>query len=37
MSEFFQNYGFFIVIAVLMLLCHLMHFGGDGAGVRCGH
>jgi hypothetical protein len=32
MSEFFQNYGFFIVIAVLMLLCHLVHFGGHGDG-----
>ena len=30
MSEFLQNYGFFILIAVLMLLCHLVHFGGHG-------
>jgi hypothetical protein len=32
MSEFLQNYGFFIVIAALMLLCHLLHFGGHGDG-----
>ena len=32
MGEFLQNYGFFIVIAVLMLLCHLLHFGGHGDG-----
>lgn len=30
MSEFFQNYGFFILIALLMLGCHLFHFGGHG-------
>lgn len=30
MSEFFQNYGFFILIAILMLACHLWH-GGHGA------
>lgn len=32
MSEFFQSYGFFIIIAVLMLACHLFHFGGHGGG-----
>jgi hypothetical protein len=32
MSEFLQNYGFFIAIAALMLLCHLVHFGGHGGG-----
>ncbi len=30
MSEFLSTYGFFIVIAVLMLGCHLLHFGGHG-------
>lgn len=29
MGEFFQNYGFFILIAILMLACHLGH-GGHG-------
>lgn len=33
MSEFFQSYGFFIIIAVLMLACHLLHFGGTAAGI----
>jgi hypothetical protein len=32
MSEFLQNYGFFMLIAVLMLLCHLVHVGGHGGG-----
>jgi len=27
MSEFLQNYGFFILVAVLMALCHLGHAG----------
>jgi hypothetical protein len=27
MSEFLQNYGFFILVAVLMGLCHLGHAG----------
>jgi len=31
MSEFLQNYGFFILVAVLMVLCHLGH-GGHGRG-----
>ena len=30
MSEFLASYGFFILIAVLMLGCHLLHFGGHG-------
>ncbi len=30
MSEFLGTYGFFILIAVLMLGCHLLHFGGHG-------
>lgn len=29
MGEFLQDYGFFIVIAALMLFCHLGH-GGHG-------
>jgi hypothetical protein len=29
MSEFLGNYGFFILIALLMLVCHLGH-GGHG-------
>lgn len=29
MGEFLQNYGFFILIAILMLFCHLGH-GGHG-------
>lgn len=31
MIEFLQSYGFFILIAVLMVLCHLGH-GGHGRG-----
>ena len=31
MGEFLQNYGFFILVAVLMVLCHLGH-GGHGRG-----
>lgn len=36
MSEFLGSYGFFILVAVLMLGCHVLHFGrhrghgGDG-------
>ncbi len=30
MSEFLGNYGFFILIAVLMLVCHLGHRGHGG-------
>jgi hypothetical protein len=29
MGEFFQNYGFFILVALLMLVCHMGH-GGHG-------
>ena len=29
MSEFLGNYGFFILIALLMVICHLGH-GGHG-------
>lgn len=36
MSEFFQTYGFFIVIAALMLVCHLAHFGRGGHGGHGG-
>jgi hypothetical protein len=28
-SEFLQSYGFFILVAILMLLCHMGH-GGHG-------
>ena len=31
MSEFLQSYGFFILIAILMLVCHMGH-GGHGGG-----
>jgi hypothetical protein len=44
MSEFFRDYGFFILVAVLMLFCHLGHgsHGGrkrdeDGKGPGGGH
>lgn len=30
MSEFLGTYGFFILIAVVMLGCHLLHSGGHG-------
>ena len=30
MSEFLGSYGFFILIAVVMLGCHLLRFGGHG-------
>ena len=29
MTEFLQNYGFFILVAILMLVCHMGH-GGHG-------
>ncbi len=29
MSEFLQNYGFFILVAIAMLVCHMGH-GGHG-------
>ena len=32
MSEFLGNYGFFILIALLMLVCHLGHLGRRGHG-----
>lgn len=31
MSEFLQSYGFFILIAILMLACHFGH-GSHGGG-----
>jgi len=36
MGEFLSNYGFFILIALLMLVCHLGHggHGGHGRGVK---
>ena len=30
MSEFLGNYGFFILIALLMVVCHFGHGGGHG-------
>ena len=30
MSELFQNYGFFILLLILFLGCHLFHMGGHG-------
>ena len=30
MSEFLQNYGFFILVAILMLMCHMGHGGHRG-------
>jgi len=32
MGEFLQNYGFFILIAILMLFCHLGHGGHRHGG-----
>ncbi len=34
MSEFLQNYGFFILIAILMIFCHLGHGGHGGHGQK---
>jgi hypothetical protein len=34
MSEFLGNYGFFILIAVLMVACHFGHGGHGGHGRR---
>jgi hypothetical protein len=37
MSEFLGNYGFFILIALVMVICHLghgRHGGHDGQGRR---
>jgi hypothetical protein len=31
-AEFLSNYGFFILIAVLMVGCHLLHGHGDHGG-----
>ncbi len=36
MSEFFSNYAFYILIALLFLGCHLMHFGGHAHGGHGG-
>ena len=33
MSEFLQNYGFFILIAIVMVICHTAH----GSHVRKDH
>jgi hypothetical protein len=32
MSEFLGNYGFFILIALFMVICHLGHGGHGGHG-----
>ena len=32
MSEFLGNYGFFILIALLLVVCHLGHGGHGGHG-----
>ena len=34
MSEFLGSYGFFILIALLMVVCHLGHGGHGGHGER---
>lgn len=34
MSEFLQNSGFFILVLLLFLGCHLLHFGGHGGHGR---
>ena len=34
MSEFLGNYGFFILIALMMFVCHLGHGGHGGHGRR---
>lgn len=34
MSEFLGSYGFFILIAVVMLVCHLGHGGPGGHGEK---
>ena len=34
MSEFLGNYGFFILIALVMVICHLGHGGHGGRGGR---
>jgi len=38
MSEFLGNYGFFILIALVMVICHLGHggYGGQAAGRTSG-
>ena len=37
MSEFFGNYGFFILVALLMLTCHLGHGRHGGHGRNKDH
>ena len=42
MSEFLQDYGFFILVGILMLVCHLWHGphgrqGGRDKGSGGGH
>lgn len=34
MSEFLGSYGFFILIALLLLVCHFGHGGHGGHGER---
>lgn len=34
MSEWLGNYGFFILVALMMLACHLGHGGRRGQGRR---
>lgn len=34
MSDFLGNYGFFILIALFMVVCHLGHAGHGGHGRR---
>lgn len=34
MSDFLGNYGFFILIALFMVICHLGHIGHGGHGRR---
>ena len=34
MSEFLQGYGFFILVGILMLACHLGHGGHGRHGER---
>ena len=36
MSEFLGNYGFFILITLAMLVCHLGHGGHDRHGRKDG-
>jgi hypothetical protein len=34
MSEFLGNYGFFLLITLFMVICHLGHGGHGGRGRR---